>query len=50
MKAINNITLCFEYEISEKQKLKNRKLEEEQNIKIQPELEKAEERPLTASA
>jgi hypothetical protein len=49
MKANSNITMCFEYEIPEKHKLKNRKLEEE-DMEIQPELEKIEERPMAASA
>jgi hypothetical protein len=50
MKAISNITMCFEYEIPEKHKLKNRKLEKEEDMEIQPELEKIEERPMAASA
>ena len=41
--------MCFDYEIPEKQKIKNRKLEEEETMEVEPELEK-EERPLMASA
>jgi hypothetical protein len=41
--------MCFDYEIPEKLKIKNRKLEEE-SIEIQPELEKEEEQPMIASA
>jgi uncharacterized membrane-anchored protein len=43
--------MCLGYEISEsqQQKIKNKKLEEE-NIELQPELEKEEEQPLVASA
>jgi hypothetical protein len=40
--------MCLDYEIPEKQKIKNRKLEKE-SIEAEPELEK-EERPLMASA
>jgi hypothetical protein len=50
MKAISNIAMCFDYKIPEKHKLKNRKLEEEEDMEIQPELEKIEERPMVASA
>ncbi|HEX2407082.1 MAG: hypothetical protein K0S67_1482 [Nitrososphaeraceae archaeon] len=43
--------MCLGYEIPEnqQQKIKNKKLEEE-NIELQPELEKEEEQPLVASA
>jgi len=41
--------MCFDYEIPEKQKIKNKKLEEE-TMEVEPELEKEEERPLMASA
>ncbi|HZC50351.1 MAG TPA: hypothetical protein VE244_14980 [Nitrososphaeraceae archaeon] len=43
--------MCLGYEIPEnqQQKIKNKKLEEEENIELQPELEK-EEQPLVASA
>jgi hypothetical protein len=43
--------MCLDYEIPEnqQQKIKNKKLEEEENIELQPELEK-EEQPLVASA
>ncbi|HYX55319.1 MAG TPA: hypothetical protein VE818_04105 [Nitrososphaeraceae archaeon] len=40
--------MCFDYEIPEKQKIKNRKPEEE-TMEVEPELEKEEERPLMAS-
>ena len=43
--------MCLGYEIPEnqQQKIKNKKLEEEENIELQPEHEK-EEQPLVASA
>ena len=43
--------MCLGYEIPENQqpKIKNKKLEEE-NIELQPELEKEEQQPIVASA
>ncbi len=44
-----NIAMCFDYEIPENQKLKNKYLKKEY-IEVEPELEKIEEQPMVTSA
>jgi hypothetical protein len=41
--------MCFDYELPEKLKQKNKKLEEE-NMETQPELEKVQEQPIVTTA
>ena len=49
MNAMIVITMCFDYEIPENQKLKNKSLKREY-IEVEPELEKVEEQPMVTSA
>jgi hypothetical protein len=49
MNAIINITMCFDYETAEKQKVKNKNLKKEY-IEVEPKLEKIEEEPMVTSA
>lgn len=49
MNAMINITMCFDYETTEKQKLKNKNLKKEY-IEVEPKLEKIEEQPMVTSA
>jgi hypothetical protein len=41
--------MCFDYEIPQKEKIKNRSLEKD-SMEVQPELEKVEEQPMVTSA
>jgi hypothetical protein len=49
MNAMINITMCFDYETAEKQKLKNKNLKKEY-IEVEPKPEKIEEQPMVTSA
>ncbi len=43
-----NITMCFDYETAQKEKLKNKNLKKE--YIVEPKLEKIEEQPMVTSA
>jgi hypothetical protein len=41
--------MCFDYEIPQKEKIKNRRPEKD-SMEVQPELERVEEQPMVTSA
>jgi hypothetical protein len=41
--------MCFDYEIPQKEKIKNRRSEKD-SMEVQPELERVEEQPMVTSA